>query len=368
MAIYTFVDGVRKRTFSNIPYVFVNGERKTIKSAWTFVNGTIKQLWNTWSFARTQLFTSGSSISLPAGQYQFIMRGGGGAGGQTGGNYGDSVGGVGGCGGCGKLVVQDVTVYSGGRHYNIVIGTGGLTYSNGGNGGFRGAGGVNASPYAGSGGGGGMPSYVWWTNNGNDYFYAANGGGGGGGGGGAATNNRRYDAGGAGGGGGGFYKIASNSQNGFSVTSMAGKAGKNSTGYYTAGSVGENGYYINSKDLNIYAGGGGNGTGAVGAGQARYRGASGSSGGGGPANSNTGAGGNGGGGAGGCEDAGGGANARNTKYSQYNSSLAPTNAGKTTPTNTLAENQSYGVNADYGKGGTTNTNGSQGFVIVKRIS
>ena len=330
---------------------------KKIIEGYTFINGVRKKLFGKWSFDHTEIYTSDTQESLPIGNYQIVCRGAGGAGGQTGGGYGNSSGGVGGCGAKGELSVNTAEVATVSTA-DIIIGTGGKTFSNGGNGGEKGYTAGNVAPDAGSGGGGGMPSYVQINTN----FYIADGGGGGGGGGAAGSANRRYDSGGAGGGGGGFYKTEIINDD-IVITSVAGKKGANGTVWGQLGASGVNG----DGDPALHSGAGGKGSWNDGGSNATGGGASGAAGGGGPGNDNTGAGGNGGGGAGGSADAGGGNNAINTAYSYFNSSVFATNAGKTTPTDTLAENQTYGVNANYGIGGGTNLAGAQGFVVIRRI-
>lgn len=361
MAVYTFVNGQRKTVFTYNPRVVVGGIVRKIIEGYTFINGIRYRLFNKWSFDHTQVYTQDSVEELPLGTYKFIVRGAGGAGGETpptasGWNF---VAGVGGCGGKGELKEYIVDI----PYLNIAqirIGEGGKIYSSGGNGGEYGNAGSNGAPRSGSGGGGGKPSYLQLNLN----YYIANGGGGGGGGGGIATANRRYDNGGAGGGGGGFYKTEIVNDV-LQIISVAGKKGRGATDYDTPGVAGATG----DGDPELYGGAGGKGgyNHNIGGAQGFGGGASGASGGGGPSNDNGSAGGSGGGGAGGCKDAGGGKNARNTIYNNFNSDIESYNAGKTTPTNTLPENAEYGVNANYGIGGTTNTNGAQGFILIQRL-
>lgn len=302
-----------------------------------------------------------TTVKMPKGIYQVVVRGAGGAGGVTGGNFTNSytsTGGVGGCGGCGKLTVSYPNITSP-VTATVCVGSQGLTYANGGNGGAGGLSAGNGAPNAGAGGGGGFPSYLQYSDT---DIISANGGGGGGGGGGAATHNKRYDRGGAGGGGGGFYDIALVDGE-IVLTSVAGKAGHDGAAQQTAGVSGPAG----DGDPDLYSGAGGRGTGGNGGAQSFGGGAGGASGGGGPGNSNTGAGGQGGGGAPGCKDAGGGGNANNPNYGSFNSSIVSYNAKKTIPTDPTSENALYGIIGNYGIGGTTNTNGTGGFAVIRRI-
>lgn len=460
MSIYTFVNGVRKRAFTYNPRVKVDNAIKKIVQGYTFINGTRHKIFDEWSFINDKLILQDTSLTLPAGTYQFILRGAGGAGGTTGSSHHSGVPGSGGAGGKGDLVAE-TRILSQNSIVDIYVGEGGLRKSEDGNGGNGGGNGGRYDPGAdggdsvnGCGGGGGKPSFVVINN----AIISANGGGGGGGGGGGAGSGR-YSGGSGGGGGGGYYRVIAPivetidslnteiyvylSQDGgnyvLSTTeptgeiiaqwdimpqdiqvgdmfnaegslghrfllkvndiingnivfdyyyyddpasvratitindvinerqkyipqyeNVAGKGGGGGgSGYRLAGANGIQGNITDFPD--IYSGMGGTNKGLGGSG-ADGGGASGGGGGYGSGNHSSANGGDGGGGAGGSTDAGGGYAGRNN----YPASNA-TNA-KTTPTDTLAENSLYGVNANYGIGGGVNQNGTQGFVLIKRIA
>lgn len=141
------------------------------------------------------LTTAGSTtVKIPRGIYEIVVRGAGGCGGQS----TNVNGGAGGKGLLSRTVitVPFTTVGTG------TVGAGGITRANGGNGGSKGDG-TDAPQNPGDGGGGGHASL--FTINGS--VYGANGGGGGGGGGGSDTNGGRYSDGASGGGGGGYYRL-----------------------------------------------------------------------------------------------------------------------------------------------------------------
>ena len=103
--------------FSHKPSVYVNGVRHTIGKCYTFINGTRHQIFDTWSLKNEGLFLSNSSVELPFGTYQIVIRGAGGAGGNNGAegrngyNNGNiTYGGPGGAGAKGELVVQNLTL------------------------------------------------------------------------------------------------------------------------------------------------------------------------------------------------------------------------------------------------------------------
>jgi hypothetical protein len=288
------------------------------------------------------------SLSVPAGKYFIACRGAGGAGGESGYNGDHGAGGVGGAGGAGNLQEFTIDIVSP-TQLEINVGGAGKIYSQGGNGGsfYQGPGTVAA----GHGGGGGKPSFVKINNN----YYAALGGGGGGGGGAGGQWSRNADA-GCGGGGGGFYRFSNGT-----ITSVPGATG--GTGGNNSGLNPGVGGAGNTTDFpTIYSGRGGDGN---------YAGANGNTGGG----AGGGGGGSeynnveygsragaGGGGAGGSLDASGGEGGK--------LDTAPGGNGynfHTTPTNITAENAQYTASGESGRGGSTNQNGNDGFVYIKRI-
>ena len=354
MAVYTFINGVRKRIFNHKPCIYINGIKHTIGKCYTFINGTRHLIFDTWSLKNEQLFLSDETITLPFGTYQFVLRGAGGAGGTNGTN-----GGLGGAGGKGEITSFNLTCNEA-TVVNINVGAGGLTYVNGGNGGYSDDTPASSSHglnnLGGFGGGGGYPSYVKVG----DTYYVANGGGGGGGGG-ASANYGRYGLGASGGGGGGYYRLDTSTG---LIESVAGKLGARGGGQddgYTRGMPGVDGNTTDFPNITSGRGGRGDASGLYGAG-ATGGGASGGGGCAGNGNHSSAYGGGAGGGAGGSEDAGGGAGGNG-----YANGVAGSNH-HTTPTDTLAENQTYGINANYGIGGTNNVNGAQGCILVKRIA
>ena len=135
-----------------------------------------------------------STIKVPKGIYEIVVRGAGGSGG-TSSNVNA------GAGGKGKLTRSVITVQNS-TFGTINVGSGGLTKANGGNGGAQGDG-TDAPVNPGPGGGGGHAStFIIDTT-----IVGANGGGGGGGAGGSDTSSSRYSDGGSGGGGGGYYRL-----------------------------------------------------------------------------------------------------------------------------------------------------------------
>lgn len=318
---------------------------------------------------------SDTEVTLKPGHWVAVTRGGGGAGGDTH-NVApaDAVGsqGIGGAGGKGDLTFYPFTL----QYLSKVLvhaGEGGLTKANGGNGGRSGTNGTrNADGTDGGascgGGGGGKPSYIA-----DSYLYGASGkialnhvltyanGGGGGGAGGQQGNNGRYTGGSGGGAGGGYYTISSNGI----ITNHPGQVGPGgyTSGHTGGGKPGVNGYSA----ILVSAGDGGGGYRETGGAGGTGGGASGGASGAGKRNDGDHrkrASGGGGGGAGGSLDAGGGqagqggAFAGGTDGHNYH----------TTPTDTLADNIKYaGVNDTYGIGGTTSTNGTGGFVLIKKV-
>ena len=354
MAVYICNNGQVKHVFTYNPRICVGGVVKKIIEGYTFINGTRVKLFGKWSFDHTEIYTNNTTEILPFGTYQLVRRGGGGAGGQLGhastGPYHN-----GGAGGKGELKSTNVTL-SQTETATIYVGAGGLTRANGGNGGAAGDP-TDANVNAGAGGGGGYPSYVKINN----VVYSALGGGGGGGAGGSDTTSGRYSDGASGGGGGGFYRIDASGN----ITSVAGKkGGKGGMEINDVGQVApENGINGNTTDFgNLYAGNGGKGnSGRAGATRGIGGGSSGAGGGYGTGNSRSSRGGGGGGGAGGSADAGGGEGGTGYNDGQHGYNF------HTTPTNTTAGNASYGVNANYGIGGGPESNGSKGFVLIRRI-
>ena len=441
MSIHTFINGVRSRAFTYNPRVCVNGTIKKVLEGYTFLNGERHLLFGEWDFLNDHLYTSNTTVTLPAGQYTFVIRGGGGASGSRGAN-GYFYGGDGGCGGKGHITTKTL-ILSHATNVDVYVGAGGSGIGNGGESVFSG-------PKGGQGGDGGKPSYIIVNNN---VYYADGGAGGGGGGGG--SDNGRYSIGGSGGGGGGLYKFITPNQikrnlslnidfetgniveNGTLIRINAGDTfyvGKqwiyeayiydiyvkeivvvesinndgsitfsgeaywggdhvvatpttlndlwSSTGsiYSIPGqtgaidpghsSVGNDGVAGNQEFSNLKSGDGGAGYAKRGGYGASGGGASGAAGG---AVSNHGdkSSGSGGGGAGGDNDAGGGSTGVNrpgTNGSNY----------RKNPTSVLTENQQYGVDFSYGQGGTgtsyadgygfdVHNNGSQGFVLIRRI-
>jgi len=308
-----------------------------------------------------EFFTPGDYIAYVApGRYMLTIRGAGGAGGET--VYTQA----GGAGGKGEIMQQQVQ-FTGTTKLSIHVGAGGQTGASG-NGGAGGALNDQAYTYGGRGGGGGEPSWAQLMN-GNNYFsgWSAVGGGGGGGAGGSDIDSGRYSDGGSGGGGGGRYTV-NIGIGAYTLNSIAGKDGGNggrsindsSDVPPTAGVNGD----TTGDFANIISGDGGSGNGGGGAIGAYGAGASGGGGGYGTGNHSSSRGGPGGGGAGGDLDAGGG----ETGIGAYTvESYLQASNQHTVPTDTIAENAEYGVTGDYGLGGTPDTAGKGGFVILKKI-
>lgn len=364
MAIYTFVNGQRKRAFTYNPRVIVGGAVKKVIEGYTFINGQRHKLFGKWSFDHTEVYLEHSLESLPFGTYRIACRGAGGAGGENGKRASSTVDfAAGGAGAKGELVAEDIT-FTESTTVNIHIGTGGEV----GKGGKGGSAGYQQGAEGGAGGGAGAPSVVIWETNQELHNVHANGGGGGGGGGGSTFTFNTRSAYGCGGGGGGEYLRFDTvvDIDTYRVAVILGKKGGSAGGYDSGGQAGVEGNTTDFPD--IYSGRGGNGGDWEGGYSYGGAGASGggASGGGGASNGkpqNGSYGGPGGGGAGGSMDAGGGAagNGRDGygRTDGYNH--------HTIPTDTTAENSLYGVDANYGIGGTTNQNGSQGFVVIRRI-
>lgn len=307
-----------------------------------------------WVLVYTKTTPGTSTINFIPAKYRFVMRGAGGAGGGDGKTAGAAIA-KGGAGGKGSLVVEEYT-FSETTPLTLSVGEGGLfTGGNGGAGGIGGSQGANG----GQGGGGGYPTYLYGSALG--YIFAQGGAGGGGGGGSGIVVNSRYVYGCGGGGGGGRYYLDTASGD---IISVPGKVGANSHNVlYGQGYPGVAGDVITFPD--IYSGHGGTGGDlggervAGGAG-ASGGGASGGAGGANGKNADYSFGGAGGGGAGGDMDAGGGAhgNGRDTTgmTDAYNHHVEPTD--------TVEENLTYGINGNYGIGGTPNSDGECGFIAV----
>ncbi|MCQ2574559.1 MAG: hypothetical protein MJ156_00440 [Alphaproteobacteria bacterium] len=277
--------------------------------------------------AKTLFYTTPGnySLTLGPGKYEFILRAGGGAGGEHRTTKGTHQSG-GGAGGKGGITRSEITLTEL-KVIDLTVGAGGLTKSNGGNGGSARVSPSGADSTSGAGGGGGHASF--FKINGSAYA-GANGGGGGGGAGVGYLSTA-----GTGGGGGGYYYYNNGTE-----TNYAGKTGAD---YKQDGVAG------NQQFSNIYSGWG------IGTelGHQAYGG--GSSGGGGGYSSSMGrfVYQMGGGGAGGDTDAGGGdPNAYNIK---------------SIPTDTTSENATYGVTGAYGRGGEPEQNGQGGFVLIRQI-
>lgn len=362
MAVYTFINGERKRVFTNRPRVYKNGVQKTIRSGYTFVNGTRHKIFGDWSLVNAELFVNNDSVLLPAGSYWFVLRGAGGAGGNSGAATGTGIaGGLGGAGAKGNLTVQAVT-FSQPTTVNIFPGTAGRN-------GDGGAGGTARQYFGGPGGGAGRPSVVIWETGGQLYEIHADGGAGGGGGGGSVlTGNGRYRYGAGGGGGGEYIKFDSvTSATTFNVITVAGKDGGNAGDYSANGFPGVSG---NTADFPYIMSGSG-GTGGDGGGERRPGGAGayggGASGGGGGSNGknqHNSYGGPGGGGAGGSYEAGGGQKGNGGAYGGESSA---TNHF-TIPVDVINENIIYGVGANYGQGGKPDNWGANGFILIARFA
>ena len=299
---------------------------------------------------------------LPAGTYTIVVRGGGGCGGNNGQQIHPNVlPGYGGAGAPGTIQSTNVTL---GRTtlVNLVVGSGGVTSASGGNGGVSVA--NDNGAVGGSGGGGGHASYVSFQRDGVAYVSSLIGqGGAGGGGGGGGGHLGRYSDGGGGGAGGGSYITTVTTNGVFSETSYPGRSATTHQNN-TVGRAGEAGYSGISANIRSGAGIHGSRYGWAGGAAAWYAGASGGSGSDGDNEVDAWSGG-GGGGAGGSDYAGGGGGGK-TKSSSINAENASNHF--TTPVDTTSENQSYGVNGNYGRGGASNSAGVNGFVFIKRVS
>ena len=366
MATYTFVNGQRKQVFTYNPRVVVGGVVKKIIEGYTFINGQRYKIFGKWSFDHTQVYTADTAESLPLGRYKIVCRGAGGAGGKNGGTgTGGGTAGLGGAGEKGQLQEYTIDIQKP-TIAQIRVGKGGTSVSNGGNGGNGGASGYGQQGYGagqagdgGSGGGAGLPSYVHIDMN----NYIAVGGAGGGGGGGSGTNNSYFAVGAGGGGGGGYYRVSV--INGLvEAESVKGKDGGHG-GYdlWSGGQAGVEGNVTDFPDVTSgRSGGRGHSGWSYSDGQAGASGG-GASGAGGDTDggNDLGYGGSAGGGAAGSDVAGGGSGGIT------GSSGSSASNHYTQPIDTLEENQEYGVNSNYGIGGTSNQDGSQGFIIIQRL-
>lgn len=338
-----------------------------------------------------RLWTTAGTYStlLPIGNYRITVRGGGGAGGERGKDRTDGgTGGNGGAGAMGETEVYTVSFLKP-QTLNVIVGAGGKTRANGGNG-AAGRPSLSTSNGAGSGGGGGggMPSYIELPNgtlliSDSAKYGVATGGGGGGGGGGGSTNGReRYQASGAGGGGGGYYRpVISGTEadeHTIEVISVPGQlGGQYDDAQFGSGYKGADGNIADFPDIMAGAGGaagdnktvywygkpGGVGGGAGGTSGHPYY-----------ANEGGATAGVGGGGAGGSTDAGGGRGGQGFEVAPYppaGYSIDATNAHEvpTPVTNHLGEEVTDG----YGIGGMGQTrsqactDGADGFVYIERI-
>ena len=280
------------------------------------------------------------NVTLPRGNYRAILRATGGAG-------GSSVGSAsGGCGGKGNLTVQDFTVSNDTAITAVLHGIG----DNGG------TGGSSSGSAGGNGGAGAYPTYIIGLTE----TYYANGGAGGGGAGGTST--AIYGAGGGGGGGYYIYSYRTYPHTMYWLT-ISGQSGGNGN-MNGSGGAGNNGDTVNFPSL--YGGKADGAWNAGDPGHAAYGGGGnggqggGASGGGGEGNMQ-GNGGAGGGGAGGDNDAGGGS--VGTTTGAYHSWTDASNV-KTTPTDVSAENSSYGIPANCGRGGYPDQAGTTGYIKI----
>lgn len=368
MAVYTFINGVRKTIFTYNPRVIVNGNIKKIIAGYTFINGVRYILFSKWSFDHTEIYTSPinsiNQINLTSpGKYLIVCRGGGGNGGNKGGdtvtgnNNATSYGGAGGCGGKGNLTTQYITINTP-KVINCYVGGGGNTSIDNG-----GAGGYGSAASGGKGGTGGYGSWFYISNE--QIYGSAEGGAGGGGGGGAIFGGGKYSgvyASGGGGGGGRYYLVRNSNSFSFSQISVPGATG--GKGVMDGATAGGNG----DTSFNLYGGRGGKGSDSAGFNTDGGTGGTGAGAGGGGGNAHNSShhyktGGQGGGGAGGDYDAGGGT----TPSAGSRGATNPSNV-KTIPTDTLNENKTYGVNSNYGQGGYLNGGaGANGFILIQRV-
>ena len=366
MAIYTFVNGVRKTVFAHYPKVIVGGRVKTVVAGYTFINGVRHILFSRWGFSHSEVYTNTNNITTlnltSPGKYLVVVRGAGGSGGEQGGTSAYTpigVGGQGGCGGKGAISVGYITINA---PTSVKYYVGGAISTNAGNGGQGGWGGAATG---GKGGAGGFGSWVHVI--GQPQYVYANGGAGGGGGGACGSGGVKYSGsnGGGGGGGGGRYYLTLDASNyqfiqnavngangGVANLSSPTNGGDGDTTTFPdlyggkGGWASDGGGTTPNTAKGGWGGGAGGGAGMTWASSHHYK-----------------AGGQGGGGAGGDNNAGGG----ETPLAETRGSTNPSNV-KFTPDETLRENQQYGVFANYGQGGNANGGqGAQGFVLIRRI-
>lgn len=320
-------------------------------------------MYKEWTWSRLYEEPGTYEIALTPGVYTVMMRGAGGAGGNNGdGNTGTY--GKGGAGGTAELVQETFTL-SRAVVATVYVGAGGLTKSNGGNGGDRGEPGWMSTGryWGGAGGGGGFPTYLKIFTR---YILSAGGGGGGGGGGAGERSTSSHNSSAGGGGGGGYYRL----ERGV-VTSVPGKKG--ATGAPRSGSEydGANGTAGNTQDFpSLYSGAGGIGHGSISGSKgngASGGGASGASGGSYTLGSGytSGTSGAGGGGAGGSTDAGGGTGGPALTGGQSDSRGSNASNPHTTPT--LSTNY-LGENSNLGRGGNPNENGYGGWLYITLVN
>lgn len=296
------------------------------------------------------------SVYLPQGTYEYKVHGAGGSGGDDGGTVTYS-GGSGGAGGVGALATGSFVVTKP-SYVFLHVGEKGLTKANGGNGGDGGYSAENNG--GGAGGGGGKPSYI---KVGTEVIFALGGAGGGGGGGGAISG--RYREAGGGGGGGGWYRFDVNTLTVISVPGASGGAsGGDNDGEGKIGGAGNTVWF--PMCYSGHGGGGGDSDGGRTKGGAGNNGggAGGGGGGAGSGNHSSAHSGAGGGGAGGDYDAGGGKYGEGSKITDY---ITDAFIAHTIPTSTT-DNEGNVQTSGWGVGGTPNTNGSDGWIYLKRRS
>lgn len=272
-------------------------------------------------------------LTLTPGWYSIAIRASSGASGSNSDTHN------GGAGGKGQMVYTEIQITQN-KTLRIYLGNYGLTYNNGGNGGESVYDHNYPAERGGHGGGGAEPTFITSDN---ELITYAQGGAGGGGAGRSSIGGGRYQRGASGGGGGGYYRFNTET---FEIESVAGKSGPIGAARGEGARTGVSG---NTADFPTLSAGSGNASGGTGGGAS---GGSGSNGG----NHTHSTGGPGGAGAGGDLDAGGGGNGATNHH--------------ITPTDTSAENATYGVIGNYGLGGfggvADGQNGTSGFVLIKR--
>lgn len=343
-------------------------------------------------------------LYLPQGTYLIEMTGGGGAGGNHSSRhasvgtraYGSGWGGSGGNGRSGFLYLT--LQYPNLKPIKLTVGAGGTLNGNGGAGGTQGIGGDSWGSPGGAGGGGGHITMITYPdellrgfnapifNSGSDIrvpthgdvktlhtnfgglvgpnaFYV-NGGGGGGGGGGARLFGR-YCTGSGGGGGGGYYELEQGTiETIVQEKSYAGGAGGNTSTGAPSYSGQSTNYIVTTKR---------GGDGGIGSASADSRGLGGNGyGAGGGAgtngywNSNVYAGAGGGGAGGYYGGAGGGAGLTDDSTPSGGAASNAVDFSVATPSIVGPDGETYA--GQYGAGGAPNTNGSDGWIRVTRVS